>query len=371
MFYETWANLQENYYDESFHGRDWEQIKRHYAQFLPFLQARADLRTLLSDMLGELNSSHLGFRSQGNEEDTFFKMQTMQTGIVFANDDPYRVSRVVRFSPADKKNIGLQPGDVLVAVNGSAVAAAKNRDAYFTAASLDPEMTLVFQRGESKLEVKVHPETTAQFKDRLYDEWIAANSARVDEAGGGKIAYVYMKDMGDEALQGFLKEMTSRWHRRQALILDLRFNTGGNVHDDVLNFLSRRPYLQWKYRGSPFAPQPNFAPAEKPIVLLVNEQSLSDAEMTAAGFKALRLGKIVGTETYRWLIFTSGKTLVDGSFYRLPSWGCYTLEGKDIEQNGVSPDIIVSTTFQDRLRGKDPQLERAVAEILQQLAGKK
>ena len=73
----------------------------------------------------------------------------------------------------------------------------------------------------------------------------------------------------------------------------------------------------------------------------MNEQALSDAEMTAAGFKALKLGTIVGTETYRWLIFTSGKGLVDGSFYRLPSWGCYTLDGKDIEKNGVAPDVYI------------------------------
>jgi len=370
MFYETWASLQENYYDENFHGRDWDKVKKHYEGFLPFVQSRADLRTLLSDMLGELNSSHLAFRSQGDEEKTFFKMQTMQTGIVFANDDPYTVHRVVRHSPADKKNIGLRPGDVLVEVNGDAVDPAMNRDAYFTAASPDPEMTLVFRRGDQKLEVKLHPEMTAQFKDRLYDEWIAANQKRVDETGGGRIAYVYMKDMGDEELQRFLKEMTSEWYRRDALILDLRFNTGGNVHDDVLDFLSRKSYLQWKYRGGRFAPQPNFATAEKPMVLLVNEQSLSDAEMTAAGFKALRLGKIIGTETYRWLIFTSNKELVDGSVYRLPSWGCYTLEGEDIELNGVKPDITVQTTFQDRLQGKDPQLERAVAEVLRQLAEK-
>ena len=173
-----------------------------------------------------------------------------------------------------------------------------------------------------------------------------------------------MKDMGNEELQNFMIEMTTEWYKKDALILDLRFNTGGNVHDEVLNFLSRKPYLQWKYRGGSFAPQPNFAPGEKPIVLLVNEQSLSDAEMTAAGFKALKLGKIIGTETYRWLIFTSGKSLVDGSFYRLPSWGCFTLDGKDIERNGVVPDIYVKTGFKDRLDGKDPQLERAVAEII-------
>jgi tricorn protease len=125
--------------------------------------------------------------------------------------------------------------------------------------------------------------------------------------------------------------------------------------------------LQWKYREGALTVQPNFTPAGKPIVLLVNEQSLSDAEMTAAGFKQLGLGKIIGTETYRWIIFTSGKGLVDGSFYRLPAWGCYTLDGKNIEKEGVTPDIFVPMNFKDRLENRDPQLDRAIEEIMKEL----
>ena len=114
-------------------------------------------------------------------------------------------------------------------------------------------------------------------------------------------------------------------------------------------------------------PQSNFSPADKPIVLLINEQSLSDAEMTATGFKQLKLGKVIGNETYRWIIFTSGKGLVDGSFYRLPSWGCYTLDGKNIEKEGVKPDITVINTFMDRVNGTDPQLDKAIETVMQQL----
>jgi C-terminal processing protease CtpA/Prc len=139
------------------------------------------------------------------------------------------------------------------------------------------------------------------------------------------------------------------------------------VHDEVLNFLSRRTYLQWKYREGQLTSQPNFSPSDKPIVLLINEQSLSDAEMTAAGFKALKLGKIIGNETYRWIIFTSGVSMVDDSFIRLPAWGCYTLDGKDLEKTGVQPDITVINTFEDKLNGKDPQLDKAIDEIFKQL----
>jgi tricorn protease len=173
--------------------------------------------------------------------------------------------------------------------------------------------------------------------------------------------------MGGGELQDFKEEMVSEGEAREALILDLRYNTGGNVHDEVLRFLSQRPYLQWGYREGELTTQSNFTPAAKPIVLLVNEQSLSDAELTAQGFKELGLGTIIGTETYRWIIFTSGKGLVDGSFYRLPSWGVYTFEGENLEKTGVSPDIYLQNTFKDRLDGEDPQLQRALEHIMQEL----
>ena len=89
--------------------------------------------------------------------------------------------------------------------------------------------------------------------------------------------------------------------------------------------------------------------------------------MTAQGFKQLKLGTIIGMPTYRWIIFTSGAGLVDGSFIRLPSWGCYTLDGKDLEMTGVEPDIKVPLTIEDKINGNDPQLDRAIAEIMKQL----
>jgi len=367
MFYETWANLQENYYDDTFHGVDWNAVKKHYSTFLPYLNSRANLRTLITDMLGELNSSHLAFRSSGDEEKTFYSLESMQTGLVFESENPYQVKRIVQNTPLDKTGKNIRPGDVLIEVNGQKVDPAKNREFYFMAPSPEAELTLTFKRGENTFQTNVHPQSAGDFKNALYEEWIASNQKRVDEKSSKRIAYIHMKAMGEEDLKNFLIEMTSESMHREALILDLRYNRGGNVHDEVLNFLSQRPYMKWKYRGGEFTPQPNFSPSVKPIVLLVNEQSLSDAELTATGFKALKLGTIIGTETYRWLIFTTNKTLVDGSYYRLPSWGCYTLEGEDIELNGVKPDIYIQNTFKDRVEDNDPQLDRAIEEILKQL----
>ncbi|WP_312355484.1 S41 family peptidase [Empedobacter sp.] len=367
MYEEAWAGVEENFYDENFHGIDWKAKKEQYATFLPYINNRNDLRILLNDMLGELNSSHLGFSSFGKEESRRLNYFTNETGIIFKKDQPFTVEKILRKSPAFLKNVDVQEGDILVSVNGQKIDQNQNRETYFTTPKKLEELTLEFDRKGKTISTKIHPISNNELKSLLYDEWIYENRQRVKKLSNDRIAYSYMKNMSTSELDVFLLDMVEQENRKDGVILDLRFNTGGNVHDKVLNFLSQRPYLKWKYREGQLTVQPNFAPSGKPIVLLINEYSLSDAEMTAAGFKALKLGKIIGQETYRWIIFTSGKGLVDGSFYRLPSWGTYTLDGQNLEKTGVKPDIYIKNTFLDRLENKDPQLERAIQEVMKEL----
>lgn len=368
MFYEAWADLQENYYSETFNGLNWQAIRDRYAAFLPQLQTRNDFRVLLNNMMGELNSSHYGFATFGNDEKTFYTTNTASSGIVFENEHPYIVDHVLKNSCADLSGDPIQKGDELVSVDGTKIIADQNREYYFMRAEMPNEMILKFRRVGNEFTIKIHPVTYNDMQDKLYDEWIDANRRRVNDLSNNEIGYVCMKDMSADAFEHFNKEMVSdSISQRKALILDLRYNTGGNVHDKVLQFLSQRPYLQWKYRNGKMSPQPDFAPAAKPIILLVNEQTLSDGEMTAQGFKQLQLGKIIGTGTYHWIIFTSGKRLVDGSVVRLPSWGCFTLDGKNLERTGVSPDIYVKNTFEDEMNNIDPQISKAVDEIRKEL----
>jgi C-terminal processing protease CtpA/Prc/Tol biopolymer transport system component len=365
VFEEAWAQVEENYYDPKFHGLDWRATRTKYEAYIPYLNNRNDLRVLLADMLGELNSSHQGFSTSGDDETVQLANRTMETGVMFENNDPYKVQYIVKGSNADKQSIDIRPGDVLVKVNDEPVDKSRDRYYYFSKPSIDKEIKLTFNRNGETVTAKVHPQVS--LGQNLYDEWIDNNQKRVDQKSNNRVAYHCMKNMGTPELEKFLIDMTQDFYKKDAMILDLRYNTGGNVHDEVLKFLSQRAYLQWKYREGQITNQPNFAPSDKPLVLLTNEQSLSDAEMTAAGFKALKLGKIIGTGTYRWIIFTSGAGLVDGSFVRLPSWGCYTLDGKDLEATGVQPDIYVPMTFEDRLNKRDPQLDRAIEEVMKQL----
>jgi tricorn protease len=367
MYYEAWAGMEQNFYDGNFHGENWQELRDRYAEFLPFVTSRENLRTIFNDMLGELNTSHFGFSSNGEEEKGYFGTRSMNAGIVFDEENPFVVNRTLKHSPADLEPIPVKPGDKLVAVNGVKIDLTKNREFYFAGPAMAEELILTFDRKGEKVTLKVHPASSSAMKTWLYDEWMDQNEAYVDEKSGDKISYVHMKNMSGGELQHFMEKMVSAKGNREGLILDLRNNTGGNVHDQVLQFLSQKSYLQWKYRDGALTNQPNFSPADKPIVLLINEQSLSDAEMTAAGFKELGLGTIIGTETYRWIIFTSGQGLVDGSFYRLPAWGCYTLDGRNLEKDGVAPDIRVEESFVDRLEGSQKQLDKAIEVILGKL----
>ncbi len=365
MFYEGWTVLAENYYDEAMHGTDWEAMRSKYETFLPFVRSRNDLRIIMNDMFGELNSSHMGFYSSGEEEEIKVSMVTASTGIIFEKENPYRVKRVIRHSPADNIYADIQPGDLLVGVNEVSIDEQVNRERYFLFPKMPEEITLVFLRNGKRIKTRVHP--AGRINGLLYDEWITANQKRVDTLTDNRIGYVYLKNMGGGSLNRFLIEMTSEEVEKEGLIVDLRYNTGGNIHDDVLQFLSQKPYLKWRFREGMLSPQPHFAPSGKPIVLMINESSLSDAEMTTAGFKELGLGTVVGTETYRWIIFTSGAMLVDGSYCRLPAWGCFTLDGKDLEFSGVSPDIYIKNRLPDKVKGDDPQLMKAVEVIMSQI----
>ena len=368
MFYEVWGVLEQNYYDVNFHGADWYSIRDYYASLLPYVRTRSNLRTLMADLLGELNSSHMGFTSSGSEERPETSIHTYSTGIVFDNASPYKVDYVLEGSPADKFEIGLRKGDELVAVDGARADKRQNRERYFSGAVNKDELKLTFSRGGKEFDVKVHPASFSTVKTFAYKQWEDQRADIVAKKTGDRVGYIHMRAMGDEDLNSFLLKMHTEVFDKDALILDLRYNNGGNVHKEVIDFLRGEAHFQWGYRDFPKTTHPNVAPGGKPIVVLVNEHSLSDAEVTSNGIKTLGIAKLVGTETYRWIIFTSSARLIDGSTCRLPAWGCYSvIDGSDLENTGVKPDIYVKNTFKDRLEGNDPQLDAAIAEILREL----
>ncbi len=371
MFHEAWAYMDQNFYDVDFHGIDWKAKRDYYAQFLPYVRSRKNLVTLVNDMLGELNSSHLGFSSSGGEQlmpqtRTF----TKETGIIWSSENPYAVERIVAGSPASYVDVDIRKGDVLVAVDGVRVNPKENREKYLSGPIKESEARFTFSRGGKEWEIKLHLMGYPSLKNLLYEEWEERNREEVYKQGKERIGYIHMRDMGVGELSNFYRDIHTQMVGKEALILDLRYNNGGNVHKEVIDLLAQKAHFNWRYRDFAANAHPNITPGNMPIVVLVNERSLSDAEVTSNGIKELGLATIVGTETYRWIIFTTSGRMLDGSTIRLPAWGCYSLDGKDLEKTGVKPDIYVKNTFEDRLKDKDPQLEMAIKEVLRQLDNK-
>ena len=247
MYYEAWAGMEENFYDENFHGENWQKLRDEYAAYLPYVSSRSNLRLIFNDMLGELNTSHFGFRSYGKEEGIYYGTRTLETGIVFNNNNPFVIERIVSEGPTDVKGKDLRKGDKLVAVNGNIVDTTSNREQYFTNPKFMSEMSLTFSRSGKEFSVNVHPANFWTVKSLVYDEWQDQNQAYVDKKTNNKVAYVHMKNMSGSELTKFYHDLVSEEAYKDGLILDLRFNTGGNVHDEVLNFLRQKKYLNWKY----------------------------------------------------------------------------------------------------------------------------
>ena len=195
MYYEAWAGMEENFYNETFHGEDWTKLRDQYATFLPYITTRAELRLIFNDMLGELNTSHFGFNSNGKEESIFYGTRSLATGILFNNENPFIVEKIVKQSPTDISGKNIRKGDKLVAVNGININSKENREKYFAVPKSSNEVSLTFDRNGTKNTIKIHPTSSRNISNLLYDEWQDSNQEYVDSKTNKKVAYVHMKNM--------------------------------------------------------------------------------------------------------------------------------------------------------------------------------
>lgn len=374
MFREVWLTLREHFYDPKMHGQDWNAL---YTKFLPIIQrvrTQEDWRAWMNELLGWLNASHLGVYNPRSRA----LYSTGALGIDWSwRQGKLWIDTVLKHGPVYKVLRSLQGGQAhILSIQGRAVAA-----------HLNPVRWLRNTRGKRvSLKLRIRkPGTSSTWKEKTiyvkpihvraerhlrYVQWVEERKAWVKKWSRGTIGYLHMRNMGQASLRRFIRDYETHLAHKRAAIIDVRFNMGGNIHDTVLQYLSRRHYANWKIRGLKTWSEPSHAVLPKPMAMMINQVTLSDGEMTASGFKALKLGTLVGTATYRWLIFTYQQRLLNGGAFRLPDWGCYTTQGKNLEKTGVTPDVVVHNTLSDRLNQRDPQLKKTVQLLQSQLKKK-
>ncbi|MFZ5518999.1 MAG: S41 family peptidase [Candidatus Zhuqueibacterota bacterium] len=365
MLAELYYTLQHYYYDTNHHNVNWTEL---YEQFRPVLQQvreDADFYDYANEMIGFLNSSHTGIRGPGRGK---IEEPSAHIGADwdFA-EDKITFQRILKNGPIYSHRDSVAVGDELTAINGEPVSPDKNIWQRLNGNNgKRVRLTVNSRKLDKAIEIAIEPISAWEERDLRQEEWVKSRQAIVKQKTSDEVAYIHMSAMGYGDLERFLMELERDAVPRKGLILDLRYNFGGNVHDRVLQALTKPVYAKWRIRGLSETPQSTFGFEHRPAVLLTNEVTLSDGEMTANGFKTLQRGPIVGNTTYGWLIFTTSAGLMNGGYFRLPFWGCYTLDGVDLETGGgVTPDILVINDLKDDLNDRDPQLDRAIGKMME------
>jgi Tol biopolymer transport system component/C-terminal processing protease CtpA/Prc len=381
VFRQAWTYMRDGFYDDKFHGVDWNGVRTRYAPRLAGAQTPDEMRRLLNMMVGELNASHLGVSAGrgGGGRGAAGPPSAARLGLTFdraefERNGRLKVAQVIPLGPA-AITTQVAAGEYITAVDGTPVTARTNLDELLShSANRRTALTVAKTAGGADArEVVVRPITNAAEKNLLYRDWVEWNRAYVDKVSGGRLGYVHMNDMSEGALRRLYLDLDADNRAKDGVVVDVRNNNGGFVNAYALDVLARRGYMMMTPRGLPTAPARSVLgqrALELPTILVTNQHSLSDAEDFTEGYRALKLGTVVGEPTSGWIIYTGSQTLVDGSTMRMPATRITSLDGKTMELVPRPVDIMVTRPIGESLQGKDSQLDRAVQELLKQVGSK-
>ena len=375
IFDEAWRINRDYFYDPGMHGNNWEAVKKKYAVFLPHLACRDDLNLVIQWMCSELSVGHHRITDAG---DKLYQPQSIRGGLLGADyiiaNNRYQIKKIYGGlnwnpnlrSPLTEPGVNVKVGEYLLAVNGKDVVATEELYQYFeNTADKIVEITVGPNAGykDSRV-VKVVPvDNEYQLRNR---DWVEGNLQKVTEATKGQVAYVYVPNtagLGHEYFKRYFYPQADR----KAIIVDERFNGGGQLADYYINLL-RNPYqAYWNMRYGKDLKSPS-ASIQGPKVMLINESAGSGGDMLPWMFRKFEVGTLVGTRTWGGLVGILGfPEFLDGGGVTAPNVGIWTKDGFVVENVGVAPDVEVEQLPSEVINGKDPQLEKAIEIALDQL----
>lgn len=376
MFERTWRLDRDVFFDPAMDGVNWQRVHDAYAKFLPLLGTRDDLNYVISEMQGELASSHMVV-SGGDTGDTSAPAPApVLLGVDFELDresSRYRLGRIYRGdnsrpaerSPLTEPGLDVKEGDYLLAVNGTELQAPTNP--YLLLIGLKDKVTLTISRTARGPRHTVSVQPLRGEQALRQEDWIRRERETVEALSGGKLAYVFLPDMGEDGAELFTRQYFSQLDK-EGLIIDVRFNRGGYLSPFLLEMLNRKMTGRFINRegGGEFRPRELMT---GPKVCLINEFTSSDGEQFAYFFNQAALGQLVGERTAGSVRGTSGSwDLLDGGSVTFPINALYAESGKPlIEGGGVAPGVEVDNNSMGAFGTHDKQLDTAIKLALRQL----
>ena len=361
-FEQLWSLTQKKFYDPKLNGVDWDASRVKYERFLPSIRDARDLAELLSEMAGELSASHTGAYYQGTVPAAEL---TASLGLYY--DERYRgpgmkVTEILGQGPLDTGDSELKPGDVISDIDGEPIPEAGGiRRLLRGRAGELVAITAEHPDGKRFTEKRV-PIGLVKERELATRRWVKRKRDYVTEKSCGRLGYVYVGSMNAQSYRSAFSEIFGRFQRAEGLIVDIRFNGGGNLHNQLLTLLSGKTYLSYMpLRGGPSQEEPRDR-WTKPSAVIMNAASYSDASIFPQAYHDLKLGPLVGdpvagTGTQVWWVESS---IIPGLTYGLPQLPYRRLDGSLIENAEIAPDIPVLSNPTPWAKGEDPQLAAAM-----------
>lgn len=373
----AWRAMRDGYYDGELNHRNWDEIRRKYqvaAESAVDMRAFAEVVSL---MLGELNGSHLGFYPTSDlllhrPPESDWRPVTAHLGLRFDpthNGPGLLVQDVIYRSPADKQNSKILPGETVLAIDGKTVDPGMNL-AKVLNGRLDRDIVLQVADSEGgERRVVIRPIAFSAARELLYEQWIRSNREQVEKRGEGKLGYLHIRGMNHPSFLRFERDLYAAAAGKEGLVIDVRENGGGYTTDHLLTSLTQPEHAITVPRGGePGYPHDRmvYATWNRPIIVLCNQNSFSNAEIFSHAIKTLERGQLVGVTTAGGVISTGAVSVLDIGRLRMPFRGWFVLEtGQDMELNGAVPHHMLWPQPGEIPAGNDRQLDKAI-EVLTQ-----
>ncbi len=381
----AWRGMRDGFYDERLGNRNWDAIRRKYSDAAAEAPDADGLATVVSLMLGELNGSHLGYTATSGRTRTRptpgaspepsatgrWTITTAHLGLRF--DPEYKgpglkVRDVIPDGPTDKKKTKVNSGEIVASIDGTVVDPSMDLTRVLNG-PLERDITLVVKNAEGKeRSITVRPSSFPSMSPLLYEKFLKDTRKAVDEASGGKLGYLHIRGMDFPSFHRFEQELYAVGVGKDGLIIDVRNNGGGSTADHLLTALTQPVHAIAVPRGGGQGyPQDRmiYAVWNKPIVVLCNQNSFSNAEIFSHAVKTLKRGQLVGAPTAGGVISTGGIPIMDIGFLRMPFRGWYTVnDGEDMELHGAVPHHTLWPEPTEMPKGNDKQLGKAVEVLL-------
>jgi C-terminal processing protease CtpA/Prc len=368
MFNHVWKRTKSMFYISDFHGAPWDDLRIAYEKKLPSIGNGYEFAELLSEMLGELNVSHCGasYRFSDPNGDN-----TAALGIFVDYDFPgngIRIAEIIKGGPLDKENIKVTPGMIIEQIDGEIITAQVDA-AKFLNRKVDKNTSLLIFDSLTKIrqQITVKPVSLEKENQLIYRRWIRANQDEVDRLSNGQLGYVHIPGMSDGPYRNVYEEVMGKYHDRKGLIIDTRFNGGGDLVSDLAQFFTGKKYIDYAIESRSVGSEPGFR-WTKPTVAMVNEANYSDGHCFACGYQDLGIGKLIGMPVPGTCSYAGWEMLWDGSVM----WGSVPVSSKNmkgqwLENLETTPEVQIKNEPGVIGKGRDQQLERAVEELMRNL----